>query len=131
MRRVLQPNNWSCFAAAAVMVTGGTLEDFYRHCGHDGSAIEAGGPFADGRRGFRLTEIAGYLAASGYLIGGPVGHPYSFSTVAILIVKGRAYKHAVVWTGVRVLDPNPEKSSWMRLRQYRVLEVWPVNKVRL
>jgi len=131
MRRVLQPNTWSCFAAAAVMVTGETLEDFYQFCGHDGSAIDTQHPFADGRRGFRLDEVAGYLAKRGYLLGGPVGHPYCFGTLSILIVKGRTYRHAVVWTGFRVIDPNPEKPFWMGLRQYQVLEIWPVNKVEV
>lgn len=144
VHRVHQPNDWSCFAAVAAMITGDDLEDFVAHVGHDGSAIVENGPFEDGRQGFALCEVIGYLASRGFVMGvsapvktniprvGWAGIPIRVFVPAwepaILIVTGARYNHAVFWTGREVIDPNPERLNDVEPRNYDVLEWWPVKR---
>jgi hypothetical protein len=131
-KRVLQPNDWSCFACSAAMLAGETLEEFCTWAGHDGSEISEDSPFPDGRRGFRLHEVAGYLASRGMILGAPYsrdgGWPQRIGA-ALMIVRGRRHNHAVVWTGECVVDPNPERPDEMRAGDYQVETVWPVFPV--
>lgn len=140
MRRVIQPNAWSCLAACAVTVTGEDLEALYRDVGHDGSEVSPDSPYQDGRRGFRLAEVARYLTGHSFLLGAPA-HVLSpmlppvmlHDLPAILIVKGPNYPamtHAVVWTGSVILDPCARAPDAAPLSAYSVLQWWPIVHVR-
>lgn len=140
MRRVIQPNTWSCLAACAVMITGEDLSDLYRDVGHDGSEMPHDSPYQDGRRGFRLPEVARYLAGHGFLVGAPAHvlspmfPPVMLHTLpALLIVKGPSYPamtHAVIWTGEAVLDPSAQAPDRALLSDYSVLQWWPIVYIR-
>lgn len=140
MRRVIQPNSWSCLASCAVMITGEELEALYLDVGHDGSELTGESPYRDGRRGFRLTEVARYLAGRGFLVGGPARFLSPFipaaevyACPALLIVKGPnwpAMTHAVVWTGEVVLDPCASAPDTAPLSAYAVLQWWPIVYVQ-
>lgn len=136
-----QPNEWSCFATVAAMITGETVEEFVQFVGHDGGEYSPGSPYQDGRRGFRWPEVVMYLASHGFHLGvGALGKTATPSaegfavtvqveSPAVLIVPGVCYRHAVLWTGSGVLDPHPRKPEIGNLNDYTVLEWWPVQKV--
>lgn len=144
MKRIEQPNSWSCLAAVACMVTGEKIRALHNHVGHDGSDLEHGSPFHDRRRGFRLLEISSYLASRGYLLGGvalrencpegilqcdQVRFEYPVRTPAVLIVEGYRYNHAVLWTGHEVIDPAPFISEKRAISDYTLLQWWPLARV--
>lgn len=99
------------------------------HVGHAGK-----------QRPFRMTEIAGFLASRGFLLGTFAQRPATWkrririrwakSHDALLIVakSSGTGTHAVYWSGGRVLDPE-RVNAGKSLRDYRVLEWWPVIKV--
>lgn len=131
MKRLIQPNDWSCLAACACMITDEPLEALYADLGHDGSEIIEDSQFADGRRGFAFCEITRYLAGRGFNLGAPMGHEVdSFrSRPALLIVNGANYNHAVVWSGWGVFDPAPHQGNMMKLAYYDIKQWWPIVQI--
>jgi len=141
---VVQPNNWSCYAAVAVMITGESLEAFYRFVGHDGSAVVRSSLHADGRRGFTFCEVAQYLASRGFLLGSmfdlrgvqpgrekfEVCLRYDSRRPGIVFTRGRTYNHVIFWTGDAVFDPSPAGPRGESLDAYECLAFWEVHQVR-
>jgi hypothetical protein len=136
-------SGWSCLPRVAALITGEDFEEVLAFLGHDGSAIVADSPFADGVRGFRFREIVAYLAARGYHLGAaaqPADLPAEVSAgqeirlairtdaPALLIVQGREYNHAVLWTGKQVLDTY-RGLEIKTLSDYTVLQWWPVLQI--
>lgn len=136
-------SGWSCLPRVAALITGEDFEDVLAFIGHDGSERVPGSPHADGVRGFRILEIAQYLAARGFQLGIVAAdipqyycrRPWFQVTVftdcpAILIVKGRSgtTNHAVLWTGREVIDTYQGRER-KALADYEVLQWWPVARV--
>ncbi|HEY6872773.1 MAG TPA: hypothetical protein VI298_08620 [Geobacteraceae bacterium] len=131
-RRVTQPaGSLLCLAAVCAMVTGETVGHVQEFCGHD-----------DAGRALRVLDAARYLNDRGWNLGGYVRGrwPVVANMLAILlryrlgpavvIVAARtgAGTHAVLWTSAEVFDPEPTNTG-KRLRDYRILEWWPLIKI--
>jgi len=111
------------------MVTGEPLRRVVADVGHDGGQVVENSRYPDGRRGFTLCEIVRYLAGRGFILGVPLDQTVSITDPAILIVQGRKYKHAVLWTGLDVLDPNPTAPDNRQPMDYQILQWWPGVRV--
>ncbi len=140
-QRIEQPTPWSCMPAVAAMITGEEVSDVFIQVGHEGKPVGK-----DGRLGFTICEIAGYLASRSYLIGKSFiprtttakwNNPSKFALSiifpstdpAMLIVKSSNGTHAVFWTGSVVLDPHPERPTSRDLDDYEILQWWPIVSV--
>lgn len=136
LKLIRQPNNYTCIAACAAMVTHTTLEEFIKFAGHDGSDNSPDSPHPDKRRGFGITELAAYLSLHGYHLGcwfdADMERPKDVQaeTLSIWSVKSLTLpppnEHVVVWTGKEILDPNQDEPQ--KQNKYTVTEWWPIVK---
>ena len=69
MKVIRQPNNWSCYACVAAMITGETLEDVIKFVGNDGSEKVDFTNHPNGHKGFTNDEINQYLASRSFTLG--------------------------------------------------------------
>lgn len=139
MKRIKQPNNWSCLLTSFSMVFDLHIEQLITELGHDGSEIfwpDLPEPLC--RRSFHIQEFI----LLGYKFGWLVT-PFEFRPVLGVfpgfktheiniggeekifeIMKGKvgvltSNKHAVAWNGIEVLDPDegqisiPINTFWM------------------
>ena len=133
-KRIIQPNDWSCLACVAAMITGQPLDAVLGYVAKylplDVCAARGSIPF---------TLIAGYLPLHGYTLGAfSNGIPrkkwaqfwYSRSIPAVAVCDNGSSltTHAVLWTGATVLDPSPRKGAVEPLENYVVREWWPIHK---
>lgn len=127
-----QATKWSCGYAAAAIIAGVHEREVFGFCGYDGS-YENHNEFA---------ETFAYLASKRIMLG--VGAEIATDQKslqdadhlnariekhgrAILTVRSRhnsCYLHAVVWTGVDIIDPS--MAGMQRLEDYHVEQWWPV-----
>jgi hypothetical protein len=125
-----EPGSFSCLGCVAAMIVGDPdLFSVALHSGHIGR-----------NRPYRMTEIAAFLASRGYLLGAFAARPLTSRRIlechwprrfrSLLIVQSQSGKgnHAVYWDGMRVLDPERDNSG-LSLKDYKVLEWWPVIQV--
>jgi len=129
VKRILQPNRWTCLPCSFAAVLGLTLEELLRRVGHDGSAIwwpEFPEPWQ--RRGFHVQEMIDVAYDLGKAVipieacptvcpqpGGPVKpvpmtdvlrvQRYLAQNVGVLTGQGVTGRHAVAWDGQQLLDP--------------------------
>lgn len=140
-RIVTQPDNWSCYACVAAMITGKQLQDVIDFVGHDGSRRSDDSKHPDKRVGFTHGEVSAYLAHHGLALNcwltldnGELRIPAEFNNMermqAELVVESERLKgvaHSVWWTGYEVLDPNfcdPQP-----LNKYKVICVNPLVRI--
>lgn len=142
IKRVIQPSAWGCLAACCAMLADVSMEETLEFFGHDGGSPHVNSPWPDGRRGFTLTDCAKMMAAHGRILGAgnqyPQGKMFHFPPPAIKIGNGPALVivktqastvHAVVWDGKHILDPSAAAPEVAKLRDYRVLQWWPVGVI--
>lgn len=131
-----QPNNWTCYATVAAMLTGKPLEDFFAFVGADGSEYAEDGVLIDGvlRRGFFDAEGVVYLLRHGFQVGcfypGEGFNPEHMKDwTCILIVHSERFegaKHIVLWADGVVYDPNPETPTTRAATEYKIAHYAPV-----
>lgn len=139
MQIIRQPNDWTCLAACAAMITSTSIQDFIDYTGHDGSEYDETSPHPDKRKGYMMHEMASYLAHHKYHFGChltkefEVDHAiYNNRNLAVLTVKSMTLPepntHLVVCTGNDILDP--QKDEIQNVALYNVTEWWPIIQWR-
>lgn len=144
--RIVQNDNWSCFACVAGMITGKTLAEVVVAIGHDGSSWKEDSDHPDKMRGFGSLEIVKYLAENSFICGtyarfedDQPGNLMAVGSInftidlqdnpAIVTVQSKRLPgcyHMIYWDGSMILDPSPDAGDDPPWSDYRVLEWWPV-----
>jgi hypothetical protein len=136
---VKQTNDHNCGAAVAAMAVGDHSITFAEQ-NMNLSAATIGGKKV---MCYKVSETAGFLAWHGILMGlffrllsNPMDPELRIETSlklkdrpCLLSVKSEKYTdadHWVFWDGQYVRDPNPAQAEMAALREYRVLEVYPL-----
>lgn len=134
IKLIQQPNTWTCLAACAAMITDTTIEEFITFAGHDGSDYDPDSDHPEKKRGFRMGELAAYLALHGYHVGChltadfKVDEAFGPENLAVWTVESEKLPppntHLVIWIDGVVFDPihpEPQKRD-----KYVVTEWWPI-----
>jgi hypothetical protein len=124
------PGSKLCLACVVAMLTGSTLHEVMNGCEHWNEAQPL--PF---------LKAVQYLARRRWIVGLmiPARFPVlrmlafmlvrrRFGAILFTMAKGTCSVHAVLWTGKEILDPSPG-SEGRRLRDYRIVEWWPLVRV--
>lgn len=148
MKRILQPNGWTCLPTSFAMVLNMTLGEVYLIVGHDGSDIiwpDILEP--DCRRNFHIQEMINLAYARGYAVTPfealPNSAPYTFQKPHVIEYDVEKYmhdnrgvltglnhqekRHAVAWDGRNIIDPNGYNYS---LEDFSLETFWMVSEIK-
>ena len=146
---IKQPNNWTCLAACCCMITGKSLDDFYKAVGHDGSGKDPDSPLPGKQIGFFTWEAFQFLAKHRYFptacVNGKVAkymvksteisiifNPIDPEQCFIINVESQRFtnsSHAILMHKGVVHDPNRFVKGNPKLSKYKVHHVIPVRYV--
>ena len=138
-----QTDTWSCYAVVACMATGTSLDDFVKHCGHDGSEYDEKSKHPGMLRGFSHEEVGRYLIDHGVLpwmeiglnspkkgLSDPFGVEIDLSNIPcfFIVVSERLKEctHVLYWDTVKLWDPSPDTEDGRPFDSYHIKSIHPI-----
>lgn len=127
-KRIKQPDNYTCSAASAAMLTGTSVESFIKYVGFKGKPTKkrpSGGHYFD--------EILAYCKKHGwhqvphiYENNQPKYKPFDFP--CFVFVKFQSNHHCVFFDGIGVIDPL-DPIPYKKIEDYDIHWVIPMAQI--